>query len=129
VIAALCLLVAVGAGFMAWRSKANFDSFRWGGVGLVVMTSQGKVCLLHTSSAPTGPDRTGLHTVPFDATRSGTIIQWPTFGYSWPTNPATGESKLTVVAPLWFVAALFATPAAWWLFRGRHSARLADEMD
>jgi hypothetical protein len=127
VIAVACLLIAGAAGFMWWRSKANFDSFRWN--GLVVMTSQGKVCLLHTSSAATGPDRTGLHTVPFDPTRSGTIIQWPTFGYSWPTNPANGESKLTVVAPLWFVGALFATPAAWWLLKGRHSARLADEMD
>ena len=75
-IAVVCLLIAGAAGFMWWRSKANFDSFRWS--GLVVMTSQGKVCLLHTSSAPTGPDRTGLHTVAFDPTKSGTIIQWPT---------------------------------------------------
>ena len=37
--------------------------------------------------------------------------------------------RLTVVAPRWFVSALFAAPAAWWLLKGRHSARLADEMD
>ena len=48
---------------------------------------------------------------------------------SAPVTSTTVTVKLTVVAPLWFVAALFATPAAWWLFRGRHSARLADEMD
>ena len=126
--AAFFLLLSVGCGVQWWRSQSQFDSFRWR--GFVLMTAQGKACLLHTSAAPTGPDRTGLHTVAYDRTKKATtIIQWPNFGYSWPTDPARGESKLTVVAPLWFLGAVFALPPAWWLLRGRHAARLADEMD
>ena len=94
------------------------------------MTAQGKVCLLHTDAAPSGPDRTGLHTVPYNqGSRDATIVRWPNFGYTRTSDPVTRENKLTVVAPLWSVAALCALPPVWWLLRGRHDASIADEMD
>ena len=127
-IAATFLVLCAGAVLQSWRSRSNFDSLRW--AGFVVMTAQGKVCLLHSDAAPDGPVRTGLHTVAYDdPARAGAIVRWPNFGYSWPTDPVRRESKLTLVAPLWFVAGLCALPPAWWLVRGRHSARLADDMD
>ena len=122
------LLLAAGSAFEWWRSQTNFTTLRWRGFAL--MTAEGKVCLLHSTAAPTGPDRTGFHTVPYDRTaRGATIIQWPKFGYSWPTDPASGDSKLTLVAPLWLVAAVFSLHPLWWSSRGRHAASLADEMD
>lgn len=126
--AALFLLLACGSAVQWRRSQSNFDSLRWR--GFVLMTAEGKLCLLHSSAAPDGPTRTGLHTVPYDPAAKGTtIVRWPRFGYSWPTDPARGESKLTLVAPLWFVGAMCALPPVWWVLRGRHAARIADEMD
>lgn len=94
------------------------------------MSAEGKICVLHSNTPTTGPDRSGFHTVAVDrANKDAVIIQWPNFGYSWPTNPSNNERKLTVVAPLWFVAALCALPPLWWQTRGRHQARVADQMD
>ena len=126
--AVLFFLLSCGAAFQWWRSQTNFDSVRFR--GFVAMTAEGKLCLLHSDAAPTGPERGGFHTVAYNrADKAATIIQWPNFGFSWPTDPVRHESKLTVVAPLWFVSALCAVPGAWWLFRGRENARIADEMD
>ena len=127
-VAAVCLIVCAGAAFEWWRSQTNFTMLRWR--GFAAMTAEGKLCLLHSNTPTTGPDRTGLHSVPHSKTgRNATIIQWPTFGYSWPTDPSSGERKLTVVSPLWFVAAVFALQPMWWFTRGRQAAGIADEMD
>ena len=127
-LAALFLLLCGGAVFEWWRSQSNFTTARWG--GFAAMTAEGKLCVLHSNTPTTGPDRSGVHTVPYHkAGKDAVIVQWPTFGYSWPTDPVRNESKLTVVAPLWFVAALCALQPLWWLKRGRHAARIADEME
>jgi hypothetical protein len=127
-IAFVCLLLAAGSAFEWWRSQANFSSLRFGGFSM--MSAQGKVCLLHSNRTSVGTPHDGFHTVPYDrGDKAPTIVQWPLFGFSWPTDPATGESKLTAVAPLWFVAGAFALHPAWWLTRGRRSAGIADEMD
>jgi hypothetical protein len=126
--ALLCLLVCAGAGFEWWRSQTNFTSLRWR--GFAAMTAEGKMCLLHSNTPTTDPERNGLHTVPYSRTgRNATIVQWPNFGFSWPTDPASGERKLTVVSPLWFVAGLFALHPLWWVTRGKQAAALADEME
>lgn len=126
--AAFFVLLSIACGVQWWRSQSRFDSYRWR--GFVLMTAQGKMCFLHSTAAPDAAARAGLHTVPHDRSKKATtIIQWPNFGYSWPTDPLRGERKLTVVAPLWFVAAVFALHPAWWFTRGRHAARVADEMD
>lgn len=130
-LAALCLILGAAAGLEGFRSQSSFSTLRWR--GLALMTAEGKVCLLHSNTAPAGPDRNGFHTVPYSRTAKGAkgapIVQWPNFGYSWPTDPGSGERKLTAVAPLWFVAAAFCLHPLWWLSRGRHAARIADEMD
>jgi hypothetical protein len=126
--ALVLLVLSAGCGYEWWRSQSNFTTLRVG--GFAVMTAEGKVCLLHTDAAPAGQNRDGFHSVPYDrASKTAAIIQWPTFGYSWPTDPAQRESKLTVVAPLWCVAGVLALPSAWWVLRGRKDAALADEMD
>jgi hypothetical protein len=127
-LAVVCLVLAAGAAFEWRRSQSSFTTLRWR--GFAAMTAEGKLCLLHSNTPTTGPDRTGLHTVPYAKTgRNAAIIQWPLFGYSWPTDPASGESKLTIVSPLWFVAGLFALQPLWWFTRGRQAATLADEME
>ena len=126
--AVICLLLAVGSVYEWQRSQASFDTLRWG--GFVAMAAEGKLCLLHTDAAPSGPDRSGFHSVPYNTSKKdAVIVQWPNFGHTWTTDPRTGETKFTLVAPLWFVAMLFTFPTVWWFLRGRHSARLADEMD
>jgi hypothetical protein len=126
--ALVLLLVSAGSGYECWRSYANFSSLRWG--GFVAMTAEGKICLLHSSTLPAGPVRNGVHTVPIDhADKNAMIIKWPMFDYGWTTDPVRGETRLSVVTPLWVLALLFAAPAVWWLARGRHEASLADEMD
>jgi hypothetical protein len=127
VAALLCLLLAAGAGLEWWRSQSSFSSLRFGGFS--AMTAQGKLCLLYSNRTPVGTQRSIFHTVPYNTGQRGTIVQWPLFGFSWPTDPSTGESKLTAVAPLWGVAGVFAVHPLWWLARGRRSASIADEMD
>ena len=127
VIAAVCLILACGALFQWRRSHTHFDSLRWR--GLACMTAEGKLCLLYSDSVPEGPARNGLNTVPYHQANKGTIIKWPNWGFSSSTDVVRGEYRLTVVSPLWFVATLGALPTAWWFVRGRHAARLADEMD
>ena len=123
----VCVILCAGAGFEWWRSQSNFTTLRWR--GFAAMTAEGKLCLLYSNAPTTPSDRAGVHSVPYARTgKNAAIIQWPLFGYSWPTNPTTGESKLTAVAPLWFVGGLLALHPLWWLTRGRHQASLADEM-
>ena len=127
-IAAVFLLLGCGALVQWRRSYTHFDSLRWR--GLVVMTAEGKLCLLHSDAAPDGPSRTGLHTVPYNpADKGSTIIRWPNWSFSRSTDLVRGEKKLTIVSPLWFVAAVCALPPLWWMTRGRQAARIADEMD
>jgi hypothetical protein len=109
-----------------WRSQANFTSARW--AGFVAMTAEGKICLLHSSNQPAKPVLVGFHSVPYNrADADGIIIRWPMFDYGWTTD-ARGDSRISLVMPLWVVAMLFALPTAWWFGRGREAARLADEM-
>ena len=126
--ALVLFLLSAGCGYEWWRSQSNFTTLRCG--GFAVMTAEGKVCVLHTDAAATGPGHDGLHSVAYDrASKTAAIIQWPTFGYSRTTDPAHGETKLTAVAPLWCVAGVLALPPAWWVMRGRKDASIADEMD
>lgn len=126
--AVLFLVLAGGAAFQGWRSQTHFDSFRWR--GLAAMTAEGKACLLWSDSVPDGPIRNGVHTVPYHRAEKGsTIIQWPAWSFSFSNDVVRREHKLTVVSPLWFIAALCAIPPAYWLLRGRNAARIADEMD
>jgi hypothetical protein len=126
-VAAVLLILGAACGFEWWRSQSNFTSLRCG--GFVAMTAEGKVCLLY-STASTTPIDTGLHSVRYDkAQKDAVIIRWPMFDFGWTTDPVRNESKLSVVAPLWFLAALCALPTAWWHLRGRRAASIADEME
>jgi len=126
-VAAVLLILSAASAFEWWRSQSNFTSLRCG--GFVAMTAEGSICLLYSTASAT-PIDTGLHSVRYDkAQKDAVIIRWPMFDYGWTTDPVRHESKLSVVAPLWFLAAACFVPAAWWQIRGRRAAGIADEME
>jgi hypothetical protein len=121
VLALVSLLLCAVSLHQSWHSRTSFTSLRLGYA--VLMTADGKACLLVSTQPPAGSVRQGFSSVPIDRTGArGILFQWPKFNLSSTTHQG-GETTLTAVAPLWFVAILLALPPVWWIFRngGRHT--------
>jgi hypothetical protein len=111
---ALVSLLFCAVALYQWRaSRSYFTSLRVRNA--VVMMADGKFCLLISTNLPSTAARPGLSSVPL--ARSAVMFQWPK-RFSFSRTTYAGDTNVTAVAPLWFVAIVFALPAVYWILRG-----------